>query len=112
MYPRITLDCFGCSREKLTDFSLVFDALNRFPEKLGLSKLSPPYVFNFQGEKPEEAGLSGTVLIDGSHVTINTFPEKGQAFIGIFSHKEINPDFAASFMSSLFESKDHKVTIN
>lgn len=112
MYPRITLNCYDCSKEKLSDMGLVFDALSVFPEKLGLPKIMPPYVFKYEGEKPEDWGLSGTVLIDGSHVTINTFPDKGQAAIGIFSHKDVNPDFAASFMSALFNAKDLKATVN
>ncbi len=106
------LDCFGCLKEKLSDMNLIFETLDKFPEKIGLEKIMPPYVFKYNGATPEDWGISGVVLIAESHITIHTFPEKDHAFIDIFSCKDFNVDFAITYMSSLFGAKEHEVQLS
>jgi len=110
--PHLMLDCFGCNKEKLSDMDLVFDTLDKFPEKIGMSKIMPPYVFRYKGVVPEDWGISGVVLIAESHITIHTFPDKDHAFIDIFSCKDFNADFALDYMLRLFDAKEHEVQLS
>jgi len=110
--PHLMLNCYGCPKEKLTDIGLVFDTLDSFPEKIGMAKLMPPYVFKYHGADPEEWGVSGVVLIAESHMTIHTFPHKQHAFIDIFSSRDFNTTEAAAYMVELFKAASHEVELS
>jgi len=110
--PHLMLDCYGCNKQKLSDMDLIFDTLDKFPAKLGMNKIMPPYVFKYHGSVPEDWGISGVVLIAESHITIHTFPDKDHAFIDIFSCKDFDTDLAADHMINLFEAKEHEVTLS
>ncbi len=110
--PHLMLDCYGCNKEKLSDMDLIFDTLDKFPEKIGMTKIMPPYVFKYHGAVPEDWGVSGVVLIAESHITIHTFPDKDHAFIDVFSCKDFDTDFATNYMINLFESKEHEVSLS
>ena len=110
--PHLMLDCYSCNKEKLADMDLLFDTLDKFPEKIGMTKIMPPYVFKYRGTVPEDWGISGVVLIAESHITIHTFPDKDHAFVDIFSCKEFDTDYAANYMINLFEAKEHEISLS
>lgn len=103
------LDCFDCSEHKLSSAQAINEILENFPAKIGMNKISPPYVFRTgNGEK---GGLSGVVLLAESHLTVHTFPEKKQAFVDVFSCREFNLRFAADYLSNYFEAGRHEVKL-
>jgi len=106
------IDCYGCNKEKLSDMDMIFDTLDKFPEKIGMTKIMPPYVFKYQGVVPEDYGISGVVLIAESHITIHTFPEKQDAFIDIFSCKDFDTAPATAFVIDLFEAANYDVQLS
>jgi S-adenosylmethionine decarboxylase len=91
---------------------LVFNTLNTLPEKIGMTKIMPPYVFKYQGTVPEDWGVSGVVLIAESHITIHTFPEKSHAFIDIFSCKDFDTAPATAILIDLFEASNYDVQLS
>src|SRR2546428_11550231 len=90
----VTIDGFGGDRERLSNEQLVRSLLDRYPGEIGMTKISEPAVFRYVGEKAEDWGVSGFVLIAESHITIHTFPERGLAWIDIFSCKGFEADAA------------------
>jgi len=83
----VTIDGFGGDQQKLSDENLVRALLDRYPEEIGMTKIAPPHVYRYVGEKPEDWGVSGFVLIAESHISIHTFPEHGYIWVDIFSCK-------------------------
>ncbi|MFH0890274.1 MAG: S-adenosylmethionine decarboxylase, partial [Candidatus Aenigmatarchaeota archaeon] len=60
----LTVDGYGCSKEKLSDMDLVFKALDSLPTIIGMHKITTPYVIPYDGcDKPEDWGISGFVMI-------------------------------------------------
>ena len=110
--PHLMIDCYDCNKDKLKDMDLIFDTLDKFPEMIGMTKIMPPYVFKYKGAVPEDAGVSGVVLIAESHITIHTFPDKNHAFIDIFSCKDFDTAPATAFMIDLFEAGNYDVQIS
>jgi S-adenosylmethionine decarboxylase len=74
----------------MQDMGLVFDLLDRYPARIGMTKIAPPYVFRYLGVKPEDWGITGIVLIAESHISIHTFPDRDYICIDIFSCKEFD----------------------
>lgn len=108
--PHLMLDLNQCNEHRLSDFNLVFDILNTLPQKIGMTMITPPYVFKYSGLVPEDKGITGFVVIAESHISIHTFQEKRFAFIDLFSCKPFDCEYVQRFLIEAFESK--KPTVN
>lgn len=67
-----------------------------------MTKISPPHVYNYQGAKPEDWGVSGFVLIAESHISIHTFPSRGYINVDIFSCKDFDAAKAKADIQAAF----------
>ena len=100
--PHLMLDGYGCNKASLQDLNLVYRILDDLPNRIGMTKIMPPYVFKYSGLRPEDWGLSGFVLIAESHISIHTFPEKNFVSVDIFSCKAFDADFAGAYLKREF----------
>ena len=109
--PHLTLDLKGCNPAKLADFDLVFDVLDKLPSKIGMTKITQPYVFKYSGLVPEDKGITGFVVIAESHISIHTFELKDYVFIDLFSCKPFDYEYATQYLIDLFECKEPTVNV-
>ena len=109
--PHLMLDLNQCDFELLNSFDSCFKLLNNLPDQIGMTKITQPYVFPYKGFVPEDAGITGMVIIAESHISVHTFPFKTYAFIDIFSCKPFDTDYATKFCIDLFNSKDPQISI-
>lgn len=108
--PHLMVDGYKGNYSTLASVEAVTNFLDTLPEKIGMTKIMPPYVFKYDGgDKPEDWGVSGFVIIAESHISIHTFPEKGYFSIDIFSCKDFNMDEALEFIKNYFETEDLEV---
>ena len=87
---------------KLQDLALVYDLLDHFPDEIGMTKITPPIVRRYIGTKPEDWGISGFVMIAESHISVHTFPDKGEVSIDVFSCKEFDGERARDLLREAF----------
>jgi S-adenosylmethionine decarboxylase len=109
--PHVMMDCLECPTDRLIDKGVVHEALESFPNKVGLKNGTQPFVYKYNGEKSEEWGISGILLSEDSHITIHTFPEKKQAFVDIFSNTDFETSVAATHMIEAFKAGKHDVKV-
>ncbi len=102
----VTIDGFGGDRAKLASEELVRDLLDRYPGEIGMTKISEPNVRTYIGDKPEDWGVSGFVLIAESHITIHTFVQHEQVWVDIFSCKEFDATKAIIDIKRAFGLRD------
>lgn len=107
--PHLMLDCRGCNLDKIADVAHVFNVLNELPEKIGMTKITQPYVFPYSGLVPEDKGVTGTVVIAESHLTFHSFTEKDYFFFDLFSCKPFDVQAAMDYIVEAFEVKDVEV---
>ena len=101
-----------CKTDQLPDKDFVFSFLNTFPDKIKLTTVSAPQVFKYDGQFPDDAGISGVVLIAESHISIHTFPEKKRVLVDIFScGKDFDIDYARAELMRTFKSAQGKVKL-
>lgn len=105
----LMLDLNHCSFQALNSVDHCLALLNELPNRINMTKITQPYVFPYEGLKPEDKGITGMVIIAESHISIHTFPLKSYAFIDIFSCRPFNSEFAAQYCIDWFESKDSKI---
>jgi len=109
----VTIDVSGCKKEKLTSQELVYDILNELPAKIGMTKMTLPYVCKWMDKFSDGTpGFSGFVMIAESHISIHTFPDQDYVFVDIFSCKNFDVDKAIGYVLDAFgatKSKKHVI---
>lgn len=101
--PHLMLDCRGCNIEKISNLEYVFKFLNELPDRIGMTKITQPYVFPYEGLIPEDKGITGTVIIAESHITFHSFVDKDYFFFDVFSCKHFDVDAVAKIVMETFE---------
>jgi len=110
--PHLTLDLYGCDKEKLASEEFVSQVLSEMPGLLGMNKFSAPQVTNVPSpgmDSFDRGGITGFVILVESHMAIHTFPEDGFASFDIFSCKSFDVEFAIkTLMEKLGANKVEK----
>jgi len=83
--PHLVFDGYRCPEARLSDLDRTWEFLDRLPERIGMTKIMPPYVFRHAERDPAHEGLSGFVLIAESHISVHTFPSKRFVNADVFS---------------------------
>jgi S-adenosylmethionine decarboxylase len=99
----LTIDGFGGNAEKLGSEALVRSLLDRYPGEIQMTKIAAPYVLRYVGDKPEDWGVTGFVIIAESHISIHTFPDRGYVWLDVFSCKEFDTDGATDVIVDAFD---------
>lgn len=99
----LTIDGYGGNKDLLGSDDLVRALLDRFPAEINMTKISEPYVIRYVGEKPEDWGVTGFVIIAESHIAVHTFPDHGYVWVDVFSCKEFEAQDAADRIIKAFE---------
>ena len=108
----VTIDASGCDKRKLASQSVVYDVLNNLPAKIGMSKMTLPYVCKWLDKFSDgTAGMSGVVMIAESHISIHTFPDQDYIFMDIFSCREFDTENAIKYLVGAFGAKKFKTNI-
>lgn len=103
--PHLMLDCRECNPEKIGDLAYIFKFLYDLPEKIGMTRITQPYVFPYEGLIPEDKGVTGMVIIAESHITFHSFTDKDYFFFDLFSCKHFDVDRVARLVVEAFEVK-------
>jgi len=106
MLVHLMLELYGCDRELLSDEALVRRALDEYPARVGMDKVSPVHLYDIETSNPLDAGLSGFVVIAQSHVSLHAWPEYGEVDIDICSCKEFSQEDAIAFAREIFQTDD------
>jgi S-adenosylmethionine decarboxylase len=86
----VIIDGYGGDPDQLSDENEVRVILDRYPEMMGMTKITQPKVIRYNGTKPEDWGVSGYVMIAESHISLHTFPERRLVWADIFSCKDFD----------------------
>ena len=103
--PHLMLDLNDCNPAILDDLEACFKLLSELPERIGMTKITQPYVFRYISPIPEDEGITGVAIIAESHISIHTYPRKSFVFVDLFSCKPFDVDEAKNHIVQFFQSK-------
>ncbi len=109
----VTIDASGCNKRALTSQSVVYDILDKMPGRIGMTKMTLPYVVKWLDKFSTSTtpGISGIVMLAESHISIHTFPDYDYVFIDIFSCRYFDTDDAVQKMVTAFGAKHTTVNV-
>jgi S-adenosylmethionine decarboxylase len=87
----------------LQDENFIYELLDSYPARIGMTKISGPIVFRYSGVKPEDWGVSGLVFIAESHIGLHTFVERNFINIDVFSCKDFDAQQVIDDLKERFE---------
>ena len=90
----------------LSNEALVRRALDEYPARVGMEKVSPVHLYHIETSNPLDAGISGFVVIAQSHTSLHAWPEYGEVDIDICSCKEFSQEEAIAFAREMFQTDD------
>lgn len=86
----LIIDGYSSNQEILRDEDFLRKWLENYPARIGMTRISPPYVLTYVGPVSEDWGISGFVFIAESHIGIHTFVERNYVNIDVFSCKDFD----------------------
>lgn len=107
----LTIDLTGCNSQKLRDLELHHDLLAETPFSIGMTPITQPYVFKYSGLVPEDKGITGSVIIAESHISIHSFELKNYCFVDVFSCKSFDTKKAVEIFVEAFEPTKYVVNV-
>ena len=107
----LVIDGYGGDVDKMWDQDLIRSFLDQFPAKLSMTPITEPKVLEYVGDKPDDVGVSGFVIIAESHISIHTFPKREYVNVDIFSCKGFDDLHALEEVKILFGFADVKTWV-
>lgn len=106
--PNLISEMYGCDRDALADEALLKEVLEVLPDKMGMTKVTEPLIWKYEGLHKDDWGLSGVIIIAESHLAFHTFPDKGFMTADIFSCKDFDTSFVMTYLSELFNPDNYE----
>lgn len=99
----LIIDGYSDNQKLLQDKAHLRKWLEDYPARIGMNRISPPYVLRYLGRNPEDWGISGFVFIAESHISVHTFVERSYVNIDIFSCKDFDTEKAIEDLRDKFQ---------
>ncbi len=99
----LIIDGYSDKQELLRDEEYLRNLLENYPARIGMSRISPPYVLRYVGGNPEDWGISGFVFIAESHISVHTFVDRSYVNIDIFSCRDFDTEKAIEDLRNNFQ---------
>jgi S-adenosylmethionine decarboxylase len=90
--------------DRLADEALLRRALTELPDRLGMTRVSPPQCFAHRDD--EQQSLAGIVLIAESHLSLHLFPQRGVLHGDLFSCRAFAIDIGRAYLRELYDISD------
>lgn len=108
----LMLDGYNCAKEPLENANILFELLDKLPGKIGMTKMTAPYIVFTEGnDKKDPGGWSGFVLIQESHISIHTFVKRKFFTFDIYSCKDFDTQIVIEHLKELFKTDDLEYSI-
>jgi S-adenosylmethionine decarboxylase len=104
----LIIDGYSSNQQILQDEVSLRQMLDTLPPRIGMTKISEPFVFRYTGDKPEEWGISGFVFIAESHISFHTFVELSYINIDVFSCRDFDIDKTMEYFQETLHLTKYK----
>ena len=79
------VDLYNCSKITLNNSEDVKRYLRAVVNYLGLTSVGKPITHQFEGEHPDDNGITGSLILTTSLISIHTYPRERACYIDLFA---------------------------
>lgn len=90
----LIIDGYSSNQKLLQDEDFLRNWLESYPARIGMTRISLPFVLRYMGPVLDDWGISGFVFIAESNISVHTFVERNYINIDVFSCKDFNTEKA------------------
>ena len=90
----LMIDGYSSNQKLLQDEDFLRNWLESYPARIGMTRISPPFVLRYVGPVLDDWGISGFVFIAESNISVHTFVERNYINIDVFSCKDFDTEKA------------------
>jgi len=94
---------YNCDSDAINNVEYVKSHMCEVAEKIGATVLSEKF------HQFEPQGVSGTVVIAESHLSIHTWPEKGYVAVDIFTCGGLDPSVGFEYLGQMLKAQSGRV---
>ncbi len=98
----------GSSKAELDDIKMIEKLLLELAKRIKMTPISEPLVVYHQAKDKSESGVTGTILLAESNITIHTYPAKSWFCLDIYSCKEFPIKEVTNFLKKELKIKAFK----
>ena len=98
------LNLYGCSFDLLNDENLLIQLLESAARLSGATVIQTIY------KKFEPQGVTVLTLLSESHISIHTWPERGEAAVDIFTCGECDPKIGCDLIIEKLNADNHTLS--
>lgn len=99
----VIAEFYGCSHEKLDTLEVIRTHMLHAAEMVGATVVGE----TFHRFAPQ--GVSGSVVIAESHVSIHTWPESGYVSVDMYTCGGLNPRPGIDYLATALEARSHRI---
>lgn len=103
-------DCTACDKALVTDRYNIYDFIKELVPAIDMVAFGEPMIEHFATHDPDKAGFSFVQMIETSSITGHLVDKNGDAYIDIFSCKDVNVEVAQRVIDSYF--KPERIRVN
>jgi S-adenosylmethionine decarboxylase len=104
----LKINMAGCNKDLLASVEKVKEYLDTTPGFINMTLIKESDPLVWEDENPEYSGVTGVSILATSHVSAHTFPNKGFAYIDIFSCSNFSIQDALSMTLDFFDPIAYK----
>jgi len=101
----------GFSSGNLSDVEEIKKLIVGIKDEIGMTAISDPLVLYHEADDSRESGVTGTIILAESNITIHTYPAKNWFALDIYSCNEFDIDSALSFIKDKLDVGECEVKI-
>ena len=88
----LVLDMYGVPESVFRDHHGMYTFLDKFPDKIGMTKVSAPHIVFFENDAQTPPGISGYIILAESHISFHTWPDKSYVSLDVYSCKDFDTE--------------------
>ena len=102
----LVIDAF--SDAELDSAKFIKSFIIELVDKINMTPISKPLVIDYKAKNPMESGVTATIILAESNITIHTYPEKKWFALDIFSCNEFEIDKTMEYLIEKLKITKHK----
>jgi len=103
-------DCAACDKNLITSEENIYNFIKELVPAIDMVAFGEPMIKHFATHDPDKAGFSFVQMIETSSITGHLVDKNGDAYIDIFSCKEVNLEVSQEMIKKYF--KPEKIRLN